>query len=52
MSTIHFERQQDGPPKFCIEREADWLISVDHVRRKSPGYSKQYSELTSHVDHF
>ena len=23
--------------KVCIEREADWLIILDHVRRKSPG---------------
>ena len=26
-----------GPPNFCIELEADWLIILDEVRRKSPG---------------
>ena len=35
-------RTWDGPPKFCIEIEADWLIFLDEVRRKSPAY-----ELTS-----
>ena len=30
-------RTWNGPPKFCIALEADWLIILDEVRRKSPG---------------
>ena len=36
MSSTHFERGM-GPPKFCIDLEADWLIILDAVRGKSPG---------------
>ena len=28
------------PPKYCIELEADWLIILDEVRKKSPGRGK------------
>ena len=34
-------RTWNGPPKFCIELKADWLIILDEVRRKSPGLDQQ-----------
>ena len=27
----------EGPPKFCIDLEADWLLILDEVGGKSPG---------------
>ena len=29
-----------GPPKFCSELEADWLIILDEARTKSLGLTK------------
>ena len=37
MHVINTFRTWNGPPKFCIELEADWLIILDEVREKSPG---------------
>ena len=30
----------EGPPKFCIDLEADWLLILDELGRKSPGRVK------------
>ena len=30
-------RTSKGPPKFCIDLEADWLLILDKAGRKSPG---------------
>ena len=30
-------RKSNGPQKFCIELEADWLIIKDEARGKLPG---------------
>ena len=29
----------EGPPKFCIDLEADWLLILGEVGGKSPGYA-------------
>ena len=33
-------RTSNGPQKFCIELEADWLIILDETCRKSPGWNE------------
>ena len=37
MHSVNTFRSSNGPPKFCIELEADWLIVLDEARTKSPG---------------
>ena len=36
MQVVNTFRRWNGPPKFCIELEADWLTILDEVRGKSP----------------
>ena len=38
MRVVNTFRTWNGPPKFYIELEADWLIILDDARGKSPGY--------------
>ena len=40
------ENNGNGPPKFCIDLEADWLIILDEVRGKSPGHYELYLACT------
>ena len=37
MHVVDKFRTWNGPPKFCIDLEDDWLIILDEVRGKSPG---------------
>ena len=39
-------RTSNGPPKFFIELEADWLIISEEDHRKSPGYESEYRLTT------
>ena len=41
MHAVNTFQTWNGPPKFCIELEADWLIILDEVREKSPGITLQ-----------
>ena len=36
-TVVNTFRMWNGPPKFCIELETDWLLILDDARRKSPG---------------
>ena len=36
MHVVNTFRTCNGPPKFRIELEADWLIILDEVHMKSP----------------
>ena len=35
MCVVNTLRTLNGPPKFCIDLGADWLIILDEVRRES-----------------
>ena len=51
MHVVNTFRTSNGPPKFCIELEADWLIVLDEARTKSPGMELKasgYGLLTIH----
>ena len=37
MHVVNTFRTLNGPPKFCMELEADWLIVLDEAHTKSPG---------------
>ena len=37
MHVVNTFRTSKGPPKFCIDLEADWLLILDDVGGKSPG---------------
>ena len=45
MHVVNSFRTWNGPPKFCIDLVADWLIISDEVRGKSPG--KKVQSITS-----
>ena len=38
MYVVSTFRTSKGPPKFCIDLEADWLLILDEVGGESPGY--------------
>ena len=37
MDVVNTVRTSKGPPKFCIDVGADWLLILDEVGGKSPG---------------
>ena len=41
-------RTWNGPPKFCIDLEADWLIILDEIRWKSSGFGAESQALTQY----
>ena len=49
MHVVNTFRMWNGPPKFCINLEVDWLIILDEVRGKSPGYNYTKSQKVSSV---
>ena len=40
MQVVNTFQMSKGPPKFCIDLEADWLLILEEVGGKSPGCSK------------
>ena len=45
MYVVNTFRTSKGPPKFCIDLEADWLLILDEVGGKSPGISFNENEV-------
>ena len=45
MLVVNTFRTSKGPPKFCIDLEADWLLILDKVGGKSPDLSQKLRTL-------
>ena len=45
MDVVNTFRTSKGPPKFCIDLGADWLLILDEVGRKSPGRMTKYGSM-------
>ena len=49
MHVVKTFRTWNRPPKFCIKLEADWLITLDEVYKKSPGSAYEFKDSDINV---